>query len=281
MVTCPVSSVLVVGYGVIGASIAAAVKQRDPTVRVEVADHVAVLQRTAAERHVHRAIPVDDLQGVVASASAVDLVVLAAPVGVIEAQLPLLLPHARLVTDCGSTKRTIVAAAAKQARAGYFVGGHPMAGRTSGGAQASCGDLFVDRTWILSPAQALIESYEVVERFVRFLGARVVEMSAEEHDWCVARTSHLPQLLASLLLVSVHEATAQAAAGPAFQSATRVAGGNPAMWRDIFSANADCIAQVSAAFAERLREIATALEQGEVSVAVELLQAARSIRSEA
>ena len=281
MVSCPVNSVVVIGYGVIGASVACAVKQRDPKVRVEAVDHAAVLKRAGAECLVDRGIGADETEAVEASVSAADLVVLAAPVSVIEAQLPLVLARARLVTDCGSTKRTIVAAAGRQARAGCFVGGHPMAGRISGGAEASSGDLFVERTWILCQAAALPESYERVAQFVRFLGARVVEMSAEVHDRCVARTSHLPQLLASLLLVSAHEDQAQDAAGPAFQSATRVAGGNVAMWRDIFLANADCIAEVSVSFADRLREIAAALERGDVSVAVELLQAARGIRGDA
>jgi prephenate dehydrogenase len=119
-----------------------------------------------------------------------------------------------------------------------------------------------------------------VEQLIALVGADSVHISAAEHDRAVARTSHVPQLLASALLARVAEAHAEVAAGPAYRGATRTAGGGEAMWRDIFSANADEIAVALREIAGDIESVARGLAAEPVNVApaLQLLASARRLR---
>jgi prephenate dehydrogenase len=274
MTDAPVRSLTIVGFGLIGASLAAALKARDPTVHVVAADVAEALSVDAVRDLSDERYDVG-LPGALESAMrGTELTVLAAPVRVIEQQLPIALQVATRITDCGSTKRTIARASA----APLFVPGHPMAGRPTGGAAAATSDLFEKKRWLLCPEGRDADVVRFVRSVVEYVGAHVVEMSADDHDRAVAVTSHVPQLFASALAVHARRVHAEVAAGPAFVSATRVAGGNLAMWRDSFSTNADAVSEVITDLAGELERIGRALRAGDVEAVVQVLKNARDLR---
>lgn len=278
MPDAPFESIAIVGFGLIGASIARAVKQRAPDVTIVAIDRPEQIVEPAVAGVADRCVSVRDTDAVRAALAECELTVLAMPVRVIEEQLANLLPLARLVTDCGSTKRAIVGRALELDHE-HFVPGHPMAGRPRGGAESAQAELFEDRNWILCPGVGASAAFERVRALVTFVGAQPVELTPEAHDLAVALTSHVPQLYASLLAVMAADAGAEPAAGPGFQSATRVAGGNLTMWRDIFSSNADAIARVTHDLAERLQRVSVELHEGRVDAAMDVLRRARDLRN--
>jgi prephenate dehydrogenase len=268
------------GFGLIGASIAAAVRKAAPGISL-----VAIDLPTAVFAPEVRALTDDQIDStdrvrLAAAVGLADLCVLSAPVSVIRAELPLLLASAQVVTDCGSTKRSICAAVSGLPRAGRFVPGHPMAGGAEGGAALARADLFQQQTWLLCPENSDADAVARVEQLLALVGAKSVHLSAEAHDRAVAYTSHAPQLVASALSVLANRAGAVLAAGPAYRATTRSAGGAELMWRDIFAANADEIGQVLGELAHELQGVARGLAASppELEAALSLLAQARSAR---
>lgn len=272
--------ITVFGFGLIGASLAAAVRAADPAVRLVAVDLPAAIASPDAQRLADELIASDDSPRVTAAAAASDLCVLAAPVSVIVATLPAVLAVAPVVTDCGSTKRAIVRAAEGSPRRARFVPGHPMAGGPEGGAARARADLFRDQTWLLSPEASAPDAVAVVEALIALVGARAMPMSIEAHDRAVAYTSHAPQIFASALSVLAARAGANPAAGPAFRATTRSAGGSESMWRDIFASNADELSRVLRELSAALADVASGLEAPEPNLdpALRLLAEARSRR---
>src|SRR5690606_30743837 len=161
----------------------------------------------------------------------------------------------------------------------HFVPGHPMAGRPQGGAESATPDLFEQRRWILCPEGVSGEALARVRSVIAWVGAECVQMNAADHDRAVAVTSHAPQVFASVLTVMAHRLHAEAAAGPGYLSATRVAGGNVSMWRDIFSSNADAVSQVILDLAEELRRAGQALHDHDVEQVIQVLKTAQELRA--
>lgn len=278
MPASPVQSLTVIGFGLIGASVSLALKRRDPSVRVIAVDLEETLQSSAVRAIADECCNVADTGDVVRAMRTSELTVLAAPVRAIESHLELALVHAPLVTDCGSTKRRIVERAREFARFDHFVPGHPMAGRPLGGAESATADLFEQRRWILCPEGVNALALHRVRELVEYLGAECVQMNAADHDRAVALTSHAPQVFASVLTVMAHRLNAEAAAGPGYLSATRVAGGNVSMWRDIFSSNADAVSQVILDLAEELKRAGQALQRQDVEQVIQVLKTAQELR---
>ncbi|MEP7048717.1 MAG: prephenate dehydrogenase/arogenate dehydrogenase family protein [Pseudomonadota bacterium] len=272
--------IAVFGFGLMGASIAAALRESTAQIQIVAIDLPAVLAAPAVRSLADQCLASDERDRVQAVAATADLCVLAAPVSVIAAQLPSLLEFAQVITDCGSTKRSICAAAAASPRASRFVPGHPMAGGPEGGASRARADLFRGQTWLLCPEHRDVDAVARVEELIQLVGARAFHMSADAHDRAVAYTSHLPQLLASALSALAADAGALPAAGPAFRATTRSAGGSEAMWRDIFEANADQIAPALREVAAELAAVAAGLEAtpSDVRRALALLARARAER---
>jgi prephenate dehydrogenase len=273
----------VCGVGLMGGSLALAVKERGLARRVVGVD---LWDHALPTGVVDEAVSARDAAATQRAIEGAELTVLAMPVGVIRSVLPAALTAAAatggVVTDCGSTKRALTQSVHAHPGRARFVAGHPMAGHPEGGLGNARSDLFVGRRWLLCPEGiSAPDALERVVSLVRAVGAEPVLLGAEEHDRSVALTSHLPQLLASTLAVLVAEAGADAAAGPAFASATRVAGGAEAMWRDIFTSNADAVADALRRLGARLDEVARALEQGppDAEVALRLLAQARALRA--
>jgi prephenate dehydrogenase len=239
----PFGRVAIVGFGLIGASIALAARQRWPSVQLIAIDRKSVLESV---RRLHVAdIVGDDL----ALAAAADLIVLAAPVCAnirILSELPNHVRGEAVVTDAGSTKQQIASAAAALPTRLPFIGGHPVAGAAIGGLAAARADLFTDRPWILTTSADQTTAAEKLTSFVHGLGARVHLMTPEAHDAQVAYLSHLPQLAASALMHLVGERTGVdglALGGRGLKDTTRLASSPVDIWRDIASTNQDNIAQ--------------------------------------
>ena len=268
---------VIVGFGLIGGSLALASRRRGLARRVVAIDRPEVLAAQPARAIADELIDAGASERVNGALRQADLVVLATPVAAIEASITAVLEVAALVTDCGSTKRHIVLAAERSPRRAHFVAGHPMAGRPQSGVASAVDDLFAGRPWILCPEGSAREAVDIVVRLATGVGARVHELDAAEHDRVVSLTSHVPQLLASVLAVLATERNAWAAAGPAFDSATRVAGGPEEIWRDIFLSNADEVASTLRAISSRLDDVASSLEAPAVDVreALRLLELAR------
>ncbi|MCC6216966.1 MAG: prephenate dehydrogenase [Polyangiaceae bacterium] len=232
--------VAVVGLGLLGGSLALAWRARGH--QITGIDGEDVLADPRAQDATDVRLDRRDCARVDQALAGCDVAVLATPVGVAVAEVARVLEHAPVVTDVGSTKRAIVAAAARCAGAARFVPGHPMAGAPRGGLARARAELAVGRPWLLCPRGRDPGAVARVEALVRDAGAMPRHTTPEEHDRCVAIVSHVPQLLASALVAMARRAGALEFAGPAFEGATRVAGGPEGMWLDIFATNGDEIA---------------------------------------
>jgi prephenate dehydrogenase len=273
--------VAVVGFGLIGGSVAFATRSRGIASHVIGVDRADVIATVEARRAGDELVDVADEGKAREALASVDLVVVATPVGAIEATIGDVLDVAAVATDCGSTKRAILASAARSSRRGRFVPGHPMAGLPEGGIQRARADLFEGRKWLLCPEGSDDDAVLRVEEMVRAVGATPIRLSADEHDRAVALTSHLPQVLASAIAVLAESRGAGVAAGPAFQSATRVAGGGESMWRDILATNADEVSAVLDALGTELDAVSRALRRQppDLAPALRLLERARGLRT--
>jgi len=188
----------------------------------------------------------------------------AAPVGALPAALGEALGAAgpqTVVTDVGSTKRDVVAAIGDE----RFVGGHPLAGAETAGVAHARADLFDGATWYLTPTPRTSGvHYERLFRLLRDLGARPVGLGAEAHDRLLATVSHLPHVLANLLVAQAaraldSEGERLPATGPSFRDATRVAGAPTAVWRDIYLSNAEALGAAIDDAVDRLHALRAAL----------------------
>lgn len=234
--------VAIVGVGLIGGSVAAALKANGNVERVlGVGRHRSSLAQAKALGLIDEIL---DLEHAVSQA---DLVILATPVGAIPGLLKMMAPKLgpqTIVTDVGSTKQAIVAQASEclQEKVAQFVPGHPIAGAEQTGPEAAQASLFQHRHVILTPhPQSTLSAVEAVTILWEQCGARVLTMAPEEHDQVLASVSHLPHLLSSAYMWQVAAADDAdqrlSIAGTGFRDITRLAAGSPEMWHDIFLAN--------------------------------------------
>ncbi|NRA35900.1 MAG: prephenate dehydrogenase/arogenate dehydrogenase family protein [Polyangiaceae bacterium] len=270
----PPRKITIVGLGLIGGSIAAGLRLRSPESEICGVDFPERLNAEGAKRHTHSQVSVRDPRALQVALDASDLCVLCAPVGVIVELIPQALQAADAVTDCGSTKRRIMESVAACSRASRFVAGHPMAGAAGGSLAEARADLFEGRRWIVCEQQSDKDAHGKVSWLIEQLGAVEMSMSADEHDKALALTSHTPQVLASVLLTLAKDQGALATGGPAFERCTQGAGANEAMWRDIFSSNADEVAAALRSFSARLSDVADGLEREDLEPVLALLAAA-------
>jgi prephenate dehydrogenase len=266
------STISIVGLGLIGGSLALALRRSGFTGRI-----LGVSRKeTCAEAS--RLGAVDEgfaYEEIVEAACRSDLVVLASPIGVIIEHLRILgasgsrLSPGLVVTDVGSTKREILRAARESLpRGALFIGGHPLAGSEQRGIQAADPFLFQNAYYVLTPAPGVpAEAAARLGSFLGGTGARVVVLTAEDHDRIAATISHLPQLLAVSLvrflddLEENREHGLRLAAG-GFRDMTRIASSSYSVWRDILATNRDVVSRVLERFLERTRRSLEALEPG-------------------
>lgn len=269
------SRVCIVGVGLIGESLARALKLARPGLLVTGVDDAQVVRDAQSRGVLDEGISSDARQEVASQFAACNLVVLAAPVGAIQSWLPMALDHAPLVTDCGSTKRAILAASRNHPRATRFVPGHPMAGAGGGGARSN---LFHGLPWVICGEGSDEDAVVSVEECTRRLGARTVRLSAEAHDAAVAVTSHVPRLVASALTVLAEEEGAFEAAGPAFERLSRGAGGSRGVWSDVFGSNGDEVTRVLRHLLHTLGGLVADLEAGASRSSVAIIERAERSR---
>ena len=268
----------IVGVGLIGGSLALAARQAGAVQTVVGVGRSAASREIALARGlVDRAT--DDLSSGVREA---DLVVLAVPVCEIVRLLPAVAHWAGpacVVTDVGSVKGPILAAGDAAFPDGRFVAGHPIAGKEQSGPAAARGDLFHGANWLLTPGERTQGgAVERVEALCLAAGATALRMGAAWHDEVFATVSHLPHLVAYALMDAVL-ATERGAERIRFSAGglrdfARVAGSDPAMWRDIFLMNREPVLRVLAEYQRALERLAAAIrdDDGE-GLAARLLQA--------
>jgi prephenate dehydrogenase len=269
-----VRSVAVLGLGLVGGSLARDLAARGVTVLGYDHDPAAV---DAARREGVVRATIDESLTQLADA---DVVVLAVPVTAAPALLVRARPHlaaARLVTDVGSTKRTIVACAERLGLGARFVGSHPMAGDHRAGWGASRAGLFAGATTYLCPAAgAGAESLALAHALWTALGARPEVVDAAAHDARLALTSHLPQLASTLVGRTLAKAgVARAELGPGGRDVTRLAGSSPEVWAAIAIDNAAPITSALRALEAELRATRAAIERGDAAAVLAVLRAAQ------
>ncbi len=261
----------VVGLGLIGGSIAAALSERGWVVAGGDADPER--EKAALERGIVAGIGLD---------AQAEITFIAAPVlAVPELATQALAITSGVVTDVGSTKSSIVTAV-DDAR---FVGGHPMAGSELDGLDGADAAMFQGAVWVLTPTPATDNAtFTTVAQVIGELGAEVVALAAERHDEVVAVISHVPHLTAATLMglaaerAEEHAALLRLAAG-GFRDMTRIAAGSPAMWLDVCSDNRRAIVAALDGLVGRLstmREIVAAEDRDRLEATLRQAREART-----
>jgi len=261
----PFHHIAIAGLGLIGGSIALAVRERWPSIRIVGVDHPAILAHAIGSGAIERAA------GSIADIGQPDLVVLAAPVAqnidLLRQLAARLSSQSAIVTDVGGTKRDIVAAAQALQAPFSFVGGHPIGGAERGGFGFARPDLLAGRPWILTPDEGTnVEALSRLEGFARGLGARPAILTASDHDRLMAYISHLPQLAASALMSAVGGGAPEGLrlAGRGLVDTTRLASSPASVWRGIAASNRDFITEALDRLIGTLTDLRNDLQQGDV-----------------
>lgn len=271
--------VLIVGTGLIGASIGLALKSLPDFSGDVLGWDASASELESALRigAIDRALPAREA---VLQRDAADVIVLATPVLPILDWMERIAPSTnenQLVTDVGSTKLEIVQLSRKlfnQSGRGRFLPGHPMAGNESGGSALAEAGLFRGAAWLFTPCDDQTSDLErewrgLVERF----GARVIDLDAERHDEVCAWVSHLPQMLSTALAALLEDtfaddteriAAVQAIGGRALRETTRLGASPYSMWRDVAITNTEPIAASLLALEQRLQHIRENLKTPEL-----------------
>ncbi|MBK8664874.1 MAG: prephenate dehydrogenase [Burkholderiales bacterium] len=274
-----------IGCGLMGGSFALAAR------RAGLVQRVAGHSKSPASAHrAHELGVIDEVADSAAQAAAgADLVLLAVPVAATEATLRAIRPALRpdaLILDVGSTKADVAAAARRalgdQAR--QFVPCHPITGREVAGVEHADANLYRGTQVIVTPTDdTQVARVERTVALWRALGCHVVELSPEAHDAALAAVSHLPHLLAFAfmngLLAQPDGGRSLALAGPGFRDFTRIAAGDPSLWRDVLLANRDEVGAQLRHFQQALAEFEQALAAGRADALEPLIRRASAARA--
>jgi prephenate dehydrogenase len=260
----PFETVTIAGVGLIGGSIALALREQWPSVRIVGVDRPAVLAHALSSNAIDRGA------GDVAAAGDADLIILAAPVSHNLQLLQDLAPRVRpstVITDVGGTKRAIAAAARALPTRVSFIGGHPIGGAERGGFGFARPNLFVGRPWLFTPdADQPTDTLDRLFALVRGIGAEPITIDAETHDRLMAYVSHLPQLTATALMRVTGRGAIEDGlklSGRGLLDTTRLASSPASVWSDICTANADFIARALDEMIGTLQSLRADLEKGE------------------
>ncbi|MDB5662503.1 MAG: cyclohexadienyl dehydrogenase [Sphingomonas bacterium] len=280
----PFARVAIIGLGLIGSSIARAVRQEMPTVRLSGHDADPAVRA--------RATAIDLLDDIADTPGAAvldaDLVILCVPVGAMASvaeQIAADLPADAIVSDVGSSKAGIAAALAAALPGQTVVPAHPVAGTENSGPDAGFATLFHGRWCILTPAgDADPAAVMRVSTFWEKLGADIEIMDARHHDLVLAVTSHLPHLIAYTIVgtasdleeVTQGEVIKYSAGG--FRDFTRIAASDPTMWRDVFLSNKEAVLEMLQRFSEDLTALQRAIRWGDGDALFDLFTRTRAIR---
>ena len=272
-------TVAIVGVGLIGGSIGLALKSRRLAGRVIGVGRSAESLAEARRRHIADETSLD----LDAAVSRADLVVVTTGVASIPSLLDRIDAAVRpgtLITDAGSTKRTIVAAweRRRRSRRGRFVGGHPIAGSHRRGPAAADADLFTGRVAVVTPAPATPKAdADEAGGFWASLGSTVFMMPPRDHDRILSATSHAPHLMAAAIAATTPPEARRFAAG-GWRDTTRIAAGDPELWADILLDNATFVSRSLSRIAAGAERLLTAIEKNDRKKLVSLLTRAKEDR---
>lgn len=276
--------VAIIGLGLLGGSLGLALRDHVPDVQTTGYDRDPATRQRASER---------GLVGTVCETAAeavaeADLVVLCVPVGAMgEAarELAPALSGNAVISDVGSSKRSVQKALAEALPDHINIPAHPVAGTEQSGPDAGFGTLFEGRWCILTPPEgAPQEAVDRLSALWEALGAKVEIMDAEHHDIVLAVTSHIPHLIAYTIVgtasdmegVTRSEVIKYSAGG--FRDFTRIAASDPVMWRDVFLNNRDAVLEMLGRFTEDLTALQRAIRTGDGETLHDLFSRTRAIR---
>jgi cyclohexadieny/prephenate dehydrogenase len=279
--------VSVVGVGLIGSSLARALRERGLAAEIVGVDRDAGVLAQAKKIGVIDRGETDLAKGV----KGADLIILSTPVGAIASVTALLAGAAEdgaLIIDVGSVKGVVADAARSMPDRIYFVPSHPVAGTEQSGPEAGFASLFQDRWCILTPLDRQDEAYKAaVEKAAALwagVGAQVEIMGAAHHDLALAVTSHLPHLIAFTLVGAADDVESVAAgevvkySAGGFRDFTRIAASDPIMWRDVFLNNKDAVLEVLGRFSEELAMMQRAIRWGDGKALEDAFARGRTLR---
>jgi cyclohexadieny/prephenate dehydrogenase len=279
------SKVALIGVGLIGSSLAHAMRRSD------LAGHIAgYAKRPETRARAQKIGFADSLHGeLVPAVRDADLVVLATPVGTFAEIAAELGPHLKpgaILTDVGSVKTAVIRDVGPHVPEGvHFIPGHPIAGTEQSGPEAGFAELFDGRWCILTPPPgADAAALETLKTFWRRCGSEVEVMEPKHHDLVLAITSHVPHLIAynivgtaaDLETVTEGEVIKYSAGG--FRDFTRIAASDPTMWRDVFLNNREAVLEMLGRFNEDLSALARAIRWGDGDALYNLFKRTREIR---
>lgn len=219
-----------------------------------------------------------------------DFIFLCVPVGRLDEYLELLqslpLKQGAVVTDVGSTKASVMSSAKRWIPDGvHFIGGHPMAGSERSGVEAASSYLYENAFYVLTPMQSTPQDvYESLTEILSYTGAQIVKMDPVQHDQIVGAISHLPHIIAVALvnqIVDYNETNTlyENLAAGGFRDFTRIAAGDPVMWRDILVNNRDVVLELLRDWNGRMEQFVQMLEQGDGSSIEQAFQRAGDFRN--
>ncbi|MDH5611826.1 MAG: prephenate dehydrogenase/arogenate dehydrogenase family protein [Gammaproteobacteria bacterium] len=284
--TTKVQTVCIIGTGLIGGSLALALKQAGFCQRIIGAGRTEETLRKAIELGVIDHYETDFSLAV----KDADIVVVAVPLSAMKSvfeQIAPALPATAVVTDAGSAKQSVIrdAEAAFGNKVNRFVAGHPISGTEKSGVTAALVDLYKNRKVILTPTEKTdSDALKLITEMWQASGAEVESMSAEHHDMVLAGTSHLPHILAFGLvdclnnLKEVDEIFRFAAGG--FRDFTRIASSDPVMWRDICLSNREDILRMIKKYEEQLKTISSALQDSDGEALMNIFARAKRARDQ-
>jgi cyclohexadieny/prephenate dehydrogenase len=283
--TPPFKKIALIGFGLIGGSIARAAREQG------LAGEIVTTARSAKTRARVKQLGIVDsvVETNAEAAKDADLVILCIPVGACGAVAQEIADHLKpgaIVSDVGSVKGAVVRDMAPHLPAGvHFVPAHPVAGTEHSGPDSGFAELFTNRWCILTPPDGTdANAVEKLRAFWAALGARVEIMTPDHHDLVLAITSHLPHLIAYTIVgtaeelgqVTSSEVMKFSAGG--FRDFTRIAASDPIMWRDVFLANKDAVLEMLGTFNEDLSKLTRAIRRGDGEALFEHFTRTRAIR---
>lgn len=280
----PFARVSIIGLGLIGSSIARAVRAHMPGVALTGHDSSAQVRETV--RAMNLLDDVTDTPG--AAVIDADLVILCVPVGAmgeVAGSIASDLAPEAIVSDAGSSKASVAAAFASALPHHVAIPAHPVAGTERSGPEAGFASLFHNRWCILTPPEGCDPAKVAqLQAFWERLGANVETMDAQHHDLVLAITSHLPHLIAYTIVgtasdleeVTRSEVIKYSAGG--FRDFTRIAASDPTMWRDVFLSNKEAVLEMLQRFSEDLTALQRAIRWGDGDTLFNLFTRTRDIR---
>ncbi len=280
----PFARVAVIGLGLIGSSVARAVRRHMPAAQLTGYDADPDVRARADALGL--ADDIADSAG--AAVIDADLVMLCVPVGAMEAAAHAIaddLPADAIVSDVGGSKASVTAALRAALPHATIIPGHPVAGTEHSGPEAGFATLFHGRWCILTPPDDAPEAAVArLRAFWEALGAQVELMDARHHDLVLAVTSHVPHLIAYTIVgtasdleeVTRGEVIKYSAGG--FRDFTRIAASDPTMWRDVFLSNRDAVLEILQRFSEDLTALQRAIRWGDGDALFELFTRTRAVR---